>query len=59
MNLSAQDFEQWITAQASALEMNVDQFKSDLKRDDIVAKIQQAWEDGQKMGLPGTPLILN
>jgi len=58
VNLSAEDFEQWLAAQASALGMNVDQFKSDLKREDIVARIQKAWDDGQKMGLPGTPLIL-
>jgi cyclophilin family peptidyl-prolyl cis-trans isomerase len=58
INLSAEDFEQWIGAQAAALGMNVDQFKSDMKREDIVARIQQAWNDGQKMGLPGTPLVL-
>ena len=58
VNLPAEDFEQWITAQASALGMNVDQFKSDMKREDIVARVQQAWEEGQKIGLPGTPLIL-
>ncbi len=58
INLSAEDFKQWIVARAAALEMNVDQFKSDLKREDIIAQVQQAWEDGQKMGLPGTPLIL-
>lgn len=58
VSLSVQDFEQWITAQASALEMDVDQFKTDLKREDIVARIEKAWEDGQAMGLPGTPLVL-
>jgi cyclophilin family peptidyl-prolyl cis-trans isomerase/protein-disulfide isomerase len=58
INLSVEDFEQWLNAQASALGMNVDQFKADLKREDIVAKVQQAWEGGQKIGLPGTPLIL-
>lgn len=58
LNLSTDDFEQWLTAQVSALGMNVDQFQSDLKREDIVAEIQQAWNDGQKMGLPGTPLVL-
>jgi cyclophilin family peptidyl-prolyl cis-trans isomerase/protein-disulfide isomerase len=58
INLSAADFEKWLIAQAATLGMDVDQFKSDLKRDDIVAKVNQAWEDGQKMGLPGTPLIL-
>ncbi|MGZ9164937.1 MAG: peptidylprolyl isomerase [Anaerolineales bacterium] len=59
VNLSVEDFEQWISAQASALpQVNVDQFKSDLNRTDIIAKVRQAWEDGQKIGLPGTPLIL-
>jgi cyclophilin family peptidyl-prolyl cis-trans isomerase/protein-disulfide isomerase len=58
INLSAADFEQWISAQAATLGMNVDQFKSDMQREDIVARVNQAWEDGQKMGLPGTPLIL-
>ena len=58
VNLSVADFEQWISAQASALELNVDQFKADMTREDIVAKIQKAWDDGQTMGLPGTPLIL-
>jgi len=58
VNLSMADFEQWIGAQASALDLNVDQFRSDMTREDIVARIQKAWEDGQTMGLPGTPLIL-
>lgn len=58
VGMSVEDFEQWLSAQASALEMDVDQFKADLNREDIVAKVQQAWEDGQKIGLPGTPLIL-
>jgi len=58
ISLSAKDFEQWLASQASALGMNVDQFQADLKREDIVAEVQQAWEGGQKMGLPGTPLIL-
>lgn len=58
IKLSATDFEQWIRAQASALGMNVDQFKSDMERQDIIDRVQKAWNDGQKMGLPGTPLVL-
>jgi len=58
IKLSAGDFEQWLSAQVSALGMNVDQFQTDLKREDIVAKVQQAWEGGQKIGLPGTPFLL-
>lgn len=56
--LSVADFEQWLGAQVSAMGINVDQFKTDLERVDIVTKIQNAWESGQKIGLPGTPLIL-
>jgi cyclophilin family peptidyl-prolyl cis-trans isomerase/protein-disulfide isomerase len=57
-SLSVEDFSQWLTAQVSALGMNVDQFQTDLEREDIVAKVQQAWEGGQTIGLPRTPLIL-
>jgi len=38
--------------------MNADKFRTDLKREDIVTKVQEAWEGGQKIGLPGTPFIL-
>jgi len=58
INLPVGGFEQWISAQALGLELNMDQFKSDMTREDIVAHIQKAWDDGQTMGLPGTPLIL-
>jgi cyclophilin family peptidyl-prolyl cis-trans isomerase/protein-disulfide isomerase len=58
VNLSAADFEQWLSAQVAALGMDVDQFQADLHREDIVARVQEAWDGGQKMGLPGTPLIL-
>jgi cyclophilin family peptidyl-prolyl cis-trans isomerase len=58
VKLPVEDFTQWIYAQASALEMNVDQLKMDMNREDIIAEVQKAWEEGQKMGLPGTPLVL-
>lgn len=58
ISLSMENFEAWLIAQVAALGMDVEQFKSDLKREDIVARVQKAWEDGQKMGLPGTPLVL-
>ena len=58
ISLPVADFEQWLTAQAAALGMDVERFQADLEREDIVARVEQAWEDGQKIGLPGTPLIL-
>ncbi len=57
-DLSVPDFEQWLAAQASGLGMNVARFQQDLKSEATVATVQQAWESGQKIGLPITPLIL-
>ena len=58
VKLSSQGFEQWIATQASNLGLDVKKFQSDMKREDIVARVQQAWEGGKKMGLPGTPLVI-
>ena len=58
INLSVDDFNQWVITQVSALGMNVDQFKTDRARADIVAKVQQAWDAGQKIKLPGTPIVV-
>ncbi len=58
IGLPVADFEQWLTAQVATLGMDVDRFQADLKREDIVARVQEAWESGQKIGLPGTPLVL-
>jgi cyclophilin family peptidyl-prolyl cis-trans isomerase len=56
--LPAEDFTQWIAAQAARLGMNVDQFQFDLMREDIVAKVRSLAEEGQQIGIPGVPLIL-
>lgn len=58
VNLSVEDFNQWIIAQVTALGMNVEQFKADRARDDIVAKVQAAWDAGTKINLPGTPIVV-
>lgn len=58
ISLSPEDFEQWIVGQVSDLGLDVEQFQTDMKREDIVDRVQEAWQKGQKMGLPGTPLVL-
>ena len=58
ISLSPGDFEEWLSAQVSALGLDVRQFQEDLKREDIVARVQEAWEQGQQIGVPGTPLVL-
>jgi cyclophilin family peptidyl-prolyl cis-trans isomerase len=57
-SLPVADFEQWITTQVASLGLDQERFKADLKRDDIAGRVQKAWNDGQKMGLPGTPLVI-
>jgi cyclophilin family peptidyl-prolyl cis-trans isomerase/protein-disulfide isomerase len=57
-NLSVDDFNQWVITQVTALGMNVEQFKSDRARKDIVDKVQKAWDDGHKISLPGTPILV-
>jgi cyclophilin family peptidyl-prolyl cis-trans isomerase len=56
--LDSQDFEQWISAQAVGLGLDASRFKTDLQSEVIVNKIRQDWTDGQKIGLPGTPMML-
>lgn len=58
IQLPPADFEQWVTAQASGLELNVDQFKSALQSEEIAARVQSYVDEGAKIGIPGTPLIL-
>ena len=52
-SLNVEDFQQWLAAQASSLDLDVEQFKTDMKRDDIVDSVQKAWEDDQKIGIAG------
>jgi cyclophilin family peptidyl-prolyl cis-trans isomerase/protein-disulfide isomerase len=58
INLSVDDFKAWIVDQLPALELNEAQFKSDYSREDIIAKVQKAWEDGAAIQLPGTPVVV-
>jgi len=58
VNMSVEDFNQWVNTQVAALGMNVERFKSDRTREDIVAKVQSAWDAGTKINLPGTPVIV-
>ena len=57
LDLPVEDFKQWLLAQVTALEMDDEKFRSDYAREDFIAKVQKAWDDGQQMGLPGTPIL--
>lgn len=58
IKLQPADFEQWLTAQAAGLGLDVEQFKLDFKSEETLAKVQSFVDEGNRIGIPGTPLIL-
>ncbi len=59
-SLSVSDFQQWLITKAGDLKLDVSEFTTDLTSPDLVSMAQKAWDDGNKMGLTGTPsLIIN
>jgi len=58
INYSVDDFKQWLLAQVIDLGMDEEKFRADYVREGLIARIQKAWDDGQQMGLPGTPILV-
>ncbi len=56
--LSVADFQQWLITQAGQIGLDVNKFTKDLTSTDLVNLTQKAWDDGNKMGLTGTPSII-
>jgi cyclophilin family peptidyl-prolyl cis-trans isomerase len=59
--LSVDEFETWlVNTAAPMINLETQQFETDLKSEAITAKAQEAWTYGQAIGLPGTPyFVLN
>jgi cyclophilin family peptidyl-prolyl cis-trans isomerase len=58
--LSVDDFQKWLIQKAGELGLDVEKFTTDLTSDEMVNLAQNAWDNGQKIGLTGTPsLIVN
>jgi cyclophilin family peptidyl-prolyl cis-trans isomerase len=55
--LPADQFPGWLMENATDLGLDMDQFETDLTSDAIVAIAQNAWDYGQQIGFPGTPLV--
>jgi len=58
VELSVEDFEQWVTAQASALGMDAGQFQADLKSEAVIDLVQKNFETAVEFGPFGVPLII-
>ncbi len=56
--MSIEEFQTWLEEQAGELGLDVDQFKVDMNSDEIVAKVEETFNNGINAGFPGTPLIM-
>jgi cyclophilin family peptidyl-prolyl cis-trans isomerase len=58
VSLSAEDFEQWSAAQASALGMDAAQYQADVKSEAVVNLVQDNFETAREFGPFAVPLIV-
>jgi len=56
--LTKDQFQGWLVKAAGEVGLDVNRFEKDLVSKALVDKIQAAWDDGRKIGLPGTPFLL-
>jgi cyclophilin family peptidyl-prolyl cis-trans isomerase len=57
-SLSVDQYKDWLLARAGEMGLDKEKFTSDLTSEENVAKAQQAWDEGFKAGIPGTPFLL-
>jgi cyclophilin family peptidyl-prolyl cis-trans isomerase len=56
--LSPEQFHEWLLEESSELGLDQDQFNAELDSEENQAQIQEAWDYGREIGLPGTPFVL-
>ena len=56
--LSVEEFQGWLVERAAELGLKAEKFNEDLLSEANVKLAQKAWDDGQSIGLPGTPFLL-
>ena len=56
--LSVEEFQGWLVERAAELGLKAEKFNEDLLSEANIKLAQKAWDDGQSIGLPGTPFLL-
>lgn len=56
--MSPEQFHEWLLERSSELDLDQDQFNADLDSEEIQEQVQEAWDYGREIGLPGTPFVL-
>lgn len=57
-SLTPDEFQAWLVDEAGKLDLDVEQFESDLSSEEIAAMPQEAWDQGQAVGMTYTPVVL-
>ncbi len=57
-SMSVEQFQDWLVEQAGELGLDSEQFSADLTSEVIVTKVQESYDYGTEIGLPGTPFLL-
>lgn len=56
--MSVEDFQAWLIEQAEALGLDSERFSADLVSEENVDYVQETWDRGVEINLPGTPFLL-
>jgi cyclophilin family peptidyl-prolyl cis-trans isomerase len=55
--LSEDGFQEWAADQAEVLGLDVEQFLEDMNSEEIASRINKAYEENARLGIPGTPFV--
>jgi cyclophilin family peptidyl-prolyl cis-trans isomerase len=58
-SLTPEQFQDWLVERAVELGLEAERFRTDMLSEKIVAIAQNAWDEGVKIGMPGTPFLLH
>ncbi len=58
LNMTPEEFENWLGESATSLGMNTAQFITDLTSTKIKTRVQNAYNEAASIGVPGTPFVL-
>lgn len=58
VNLSVEEFQDWLLSQAGDLDLDTDQFASDLTSEELVSMAQEAYAYNASIGMRGTPFLV-
>jgi cyclophilin family peptidyl-prolyl cis-trans isomerase len=53
-----EQFQSWLLENVTSLGLDSDQFETAMNSDELASLAQKTWDDGQAIGLPGTPFLV-